>query len=384
MKPREFFIHNKRATLIGLIALCLILLNITLYISSELSEFSSYRNTMYDKENGFCDFYCKFYQEIVSSSGSYLSAKYLIAASILYYRFRYLKIYRSCSCANQLFPGFPRLSAKNFTIFERIAIIGYTDLSHTSSLLRISFGKNIHVTRINCSSLLSPGSFSIVFYGECSNDFSSLSLSTVYEYYDDIVVNIRRLRNHTKIALVVWLMPFTSHDVSYELKALHHFLCFQYLGVENGIISLMPEEISSSMRISRNHILRNTQKISSEIISILKNQILFITIILQNNLRLNYSFVAPSGALTSISSLWQLSNISYDFSFDSNLHTLCKPLVNSRKFHKRCFPRPKLLYPLLITGLGGCGTHYVTSLCKEMGLDMAFESIGSHGAVVSM
>ena len=57
--------------------------------------------------------------------------------------------------------------------------------------------------------------------------------------------------------------------------------------------------------------------------------------------------------------------------------------MNSRKYTPECMPMPEVLLPVLVTGLGGGGTHFMTRVLRqECGLKMHHEGLGIHGAVV--
>ena len=60
----------------------------------------------------------------------------------------------------------------------------------------------------------------------------------------------------------------------------------------------------------------------------------------------------------------------------------CQHSENSRKYHKDCMLAPSALYPVLITGLGGGGTHNVARLMGQMGALLPHEELGYHGSVV--
>jgi len=61
---------------------------------------------------------------------------------------------------------------------------------------------------------------------------------------------------------------------------------------------------------------------------------------------------------------------------------LCQRLVNTRKHAPGCFTATAALYPLLVTGLGGSGTHEVASRLRSSGVDVAHEELRPDGAVV--
>jgi hypothetical protein len=59
----------------------------------------------------------------------------------------------------------------------------------------------------------------------------------------------------------------------------------------------------------------------------------------------------------------------------------CQRFYNTRKYHPACMPRPAELYPLLVTGLGGSGTHDLAIRLRAQGCRVAHEEIQSDGAV---
>lgn len=65
-----------------------------------------------------------------------------------------------------------------------------------------------------------------------------------------------------------------------------------------------------------------------------------------------------------------------------NLVENCSKYLNSRKYVEKCMPSPSKLLPILVTGLGGSGTHFYNNLLRSMHIDVYHESLtGSHGSV---
>lgn len=65
---------------------------------------------------------------------------------------------------------------------------------------------------------------------------------------------------------------------------------------------------------------------------------------------------------------------------ESAVSTRCLLTLNSRKYDPLCHPHAEV-YPLLVTGLGGCGTHYLARSLRALGVDVDHERLGSSGAV---
>ena len=66
----------------------------------------------------------------------------------------------------------------------------------------------------------------------------------------------------------------------------------------------------------------------------------------------------------------------------SALSITCATILRTRKYKADCLPLPSHMPPILVTGLGGSGTHAVSSRLQVMGVQAYHESItGVHGAV---
>lgn len=63
---------------------------------------------------------------------------------------------------------------------------------------------------------------------------------------------------------------------------------------------------------------------------------------------------------------------------------VCRSLLNTRKHLTVCYGPEATVFPLLVTGLGGSGTHAVARRLREMGVDVDHEHIATHGAVAWM
>jgi hypothetical protein len=60
----------------------------------------------------------------------------------------------------------------------------------------------------------------------------------------------------------------------------------------------------------------------------------------------------------------------------------CIPFINTRVYVPDCIPKIQgSIFPLLLTGLGGSGTHAIANLLRALRIDVSHESIGSFGAV---
>lgn len=68
---------------------------------------------------------------------------------------------------------------------------------------------------------------------------------------------------------------------------------------------------------------------------------------------------------------------------NTTLQRQCGYIIFTRKYKEQCLPPPMKLYPILITGLGGTGTHYLANTLHNLDFFLNHERIGSHGSVVS-
>lgn len=74
----------------------------------------------------------------------------------------------------------------------------------------------------------------------------------------------------------------------------------------------------------------------------------------------------------------------YDcFRCERKISSECRRFTNSRKYQAGCMPVPSVLYPVLVTGLGGCGSHYIAHQLDYLGLQLPHEELGKDGSVVS-
>ena len=67
-----------------------------------------------------------------------------------------------------------------------------------------------------------------------------------------------------------------------------------------------------------------------------------------------------------------------------SLMLLCAPLLLTRKHSATCMPPPHLPLPILLTTLGGGGTHHLAQILQQHGVDALHEGVGSAGSVAWM
>lgn len=74
--------------------------------------------------------------------------------------------------------------------------------------------------------------------------------------------------------------------------------------------------------------------------------------------------------------LFEGANYSHNSEFDNN----CRLVFNSRAFDKECIP-PVTTFPLLVTSLGGSGSHIMNNMLRFYGFDVCHEELCPDGSV---
>ena len=72
------------------------------------------------------------------------------------------------------------------------------------------------------------------------------------------------------------------------------------------------------------------------------------------------------------------------FDCKPEIHLQCQRYINTRRYQASCMSPPSSLYPVLITGLGGCGSHHIAQRLDRMGLQLPHEELGEDGSVVRL
>ena len=154
----------------------------------------------------------------------------------------------------------------------------------------------------------------------------------------------------------MWSKPSLPSHICKNLQILHQYLILKHLIHDNGVLVIQPDLIQQSKVITSSNSLHEA----------IQYQLQYLNIHTQ-----------PNGLNDLLSKLnMVISNIKF-----SNIQEICFPLINTRKYDKRCFPYPDQLYPLLVTGLGGSGTHDLTNKLRYRGVRVRHEEIDLDGTV---
>jgi hypothetical protein len=211
----------------------------------------------------------------------------------------------------------------------------------------------------------------VLYPRKCLNLFATkISFDNIYQFYDCIIAQIRSTQSHLPETTLMWVVleepsfapceHFDDRDS--DICKLHRFLLARHVIVNCGVFV-----------ISSQHILQR--------------EAIYEKINRQLQLYENGDYVSRDRAMLAT----RIEIISSESLNHRNggrhqengqaLSQLCSKYLNTRKYSPMCMPRPAELYPVLVTGLGGAGTHAVANKLTALGMDMPHERLGSDGAV---
>jgi hypothetical protein len=215
----------------------------------------------------------------------------------------------------------------------------------------------------------------VIIFENCGLDFHNVELDNIYNYYDQLLEIIFKLRDLHPDAIVVWSKPIYADDINNNIKIIHEFLIYKYLINDNGVIVMFPDneiglkneritlleiQIKSMIEIQQYNEENNNKKKTVKLNNHNYNHKLKLLAKYLSN-ELNYEKLKLSKIL---------------------LHPMCSILLNTRKFNDKCLPNPLKLYPVLISGLGGSGTHQISNSLRKNKIFIKHESIDRDGSVV--
>eukprot|EP01040_Poterioochromonas_malhamensis_P002461 gene2461-2617_t len=208
-----------------------------------------------------------------------------------------------------------------------------------------STNNTIHPSICNAEQLGTTTCKILVF--ESSNNLVTLDWYNIHEVVDEISSAYCRLRSESPRSLIAyklkvpdrWLKDYNSSILEFEIQVTFFYLLLR-------LISSL--QLPVLFQVDSEPLNR---KLSSIFMERIYNQ--------WNNTRSN---LLPTCSST-------------------NLFHLCGKYINTRKYHPHCFPPPLKLYPVLVTGLGGSGTHFITRELNALGFHLSHESIADQGSV---
>lgn len=210
-----------------------------------------------------------------------------------------------------------------------------------------------------------------------------LTPENIFLYYDELSNELWRLKSLHPSSVLLWIPPSFIATASHELQLISHHLIIHHLIETFGVLvpppgidfssdtRHLPKALSMQLKFLLRYLLDPTADNSHEAQQhqeLWSNWDTFGLTSIQHSL----AFLAQR-----INTLTAINNPVV------SLNHLCSKLVNTRKYHPLCFPEPKQRLPMLITGLGGSGSHYLSNALEELGFRLPHESIARDGSVVS-
>jgi hypothetical protein len=241
---------------------------------------------------------------------------------------------------------------------------------------------------------LPPGS--ILVFDSFPTSVVNIAFDSIFQYFDDLLRFARYFRSLNKHLTLLWIMPkvstfkaTTGYD---ELQAIFQHLTIQHAINRLGImvtdgtdLDHMKENVLDHVNMlhyfSRQHFgnfpheYPALEKVSVSPAAAFQLRMKLVSLYLS-------TFYSEEGHAISANGQFKVKTL---LSRDSDsLQAICGKLVNTRKFSAACFPSIGKRFSLLVTGLGGSGTHFIANSLQQLGFSMHHEDLGQQGAVVSM
>jgi len=225
----------------------------------------------------------------------------------------------------------------------------------------------------NVSSLGYQSTINILVIDNCIPGFQSTSFLNIYQYYDQMVSLVNILVKSYSDAIFVWSLPRFPSKMNKELVLLHHHIITTVLIKEQALVVMQPNNLPPNP---------NEKKFIDHLIS----QLLYIDCEISPHdcSVYNKSAIREKNISHVLSTVHHyLLNVRNDAVSSGSLQDRCGKYIYTRKFDSFCMPRLKHVYPVLVTGLGGSGTHHITNSLRSAGFSFYHEAIGGEdGAVV--
>ena len=225
----------------------------------------------------------------------------------------------------------------------------------------------------NVSSLSYQSTINLLVIDDCIPGFQSSSFINIYQYYDQMVSLVKILVESYSDAIFVWSLPRFPADMDAELVLLHHHIITTVLIKEQALVVMQPYNLPPNP---------NEKKYIDHLIS----QLLYIDCEISPHdcSVYNKSAIRDKNISHVLSTVHHyLLNVRNDAVSSGSLQDRCGKYIYTRKFDSFCMPRLKHVYPVLVTGLGGSGTHHITNSLRSAGFSFYHEAMGGEdGAVV--
>lgn len=244
----------------------------------------------------------------------------------------------------------------------------------------------------------------VVVYQSCTpvQSFPSVSHHNIYEYYDSVIACGKTLSAAFPDDIIAWQAPSMviaaitkascdDETIQEDLDVLHRFLIDRHVR-SSGIIVLMPSPDAMKRcsdhgfyRLGWSTSTQHKEQLYNIIMDDLVREVVLRLSSIPFNLRSYNDGIHDADCCASM-----LKKITMDQKHlmspsveQDDLSPLCSKYVFTRKFHPHCHPPSSKVKAVLVTGLGGSGTHFITNHLRSLGWRLHHEGLDDDGAVVS-
>ena len=242
----------------------------------------------------------------------------------------------------------------------------------------------------------------VVVYQSCTPHlFPRVSHHNIYEYYDSIIACGRILSAAFPDDIIAWQVPSMvigtitkpscdNEAIQEDLGVLHKFLIDRHVR-SSGIIVLVPSPDAKKRccnhgfdRVGQSTSTKLNEQTYSTIMDDLAREFLRLSSIISNPYSDNERIHDANWCTSMLKKIKMdqkhLMNPSVEH---DDLSPLCSKYVFTRKFQPHCHPPSSEVRAVLVTGLGGSGTHFIANHLRSLGYRLHHEGLDDDGAVVS-
>lgn len=266
--------------------------------------------------------------------------------------------------------------------------------------------KNIHFVKCNnnkfnnnklLKAIINNSIIKMVLFESCFQYSSQqVSIQNIYHYYDNLINTIQEIHQVCGHCLVVWMPPptYLFSDGSQDIWRLHEFIIIKYVITMNRVL-VMPAvwKNTTSVGYHKGKVQR-LQRRNSAVEKSLSDGAEAVAQVMLTQLAQQLNYIRDRwserdeqgafklGAARSYDHDWFRSTAKSSSAAPlSHLHQSCQRYLLSRRYAAACMPRSTVLLPVLVTGLGGSGTHAATNALRAAGVAVAHERLAKDGSV---
>ena len=269
------------------------------------------------------------------------------------------------------------LRGQTLGFVQNIAIIGIHNENVPANILSGAYHvnpQNIHyMTCENYPKRMINQVFEIVLVGDCFKERQSMSIENCYDYADTILHFLRGARTLLPYSLIVWITNIDLVEESKIVQKLMTYLAGKYIIADIKVVLFPMGLYYRALSTAKSNF--PTSSIPPSALQCIRDLLAHFVFQVENTFKVTWSPII-------LRSDPRLSLQPPPSALQETLSARCSSLINTRKYDSLCLPRPAVLLPVLITGLGGAGTHYLHSVGLRLGLRLSHEDIDAHGSVV--